>query len=212
MLRVRSSTLDKSGSWGHNDYELDAQLSINNGVEIIGIEIMRVSHDLWSPPCLVPYVLFFGGKARLSGDRGGEDQVKGCIGSIVFEGHTSKVMRLRLVGATLKNQKKIPIDYKEPKDNEKHYRRSKFQLTLFAKYEVDVISSFESKNQLLRAVDSRLSELKEKLADALNKAIDTSCSPKDISKLEEDIRQMKRLKTWLNFRENVKQLTVFRCI
>ncbi|GJY37316.1 zinc finger BED domain-containing protein RICESLEEPER 2 [Tanacetum coccineum] len=107
-----------------------------------------------------------------------------------------------------KEPKKIPIGYKEPKDNEKHYGRSKFQLTLFAKYEVDVISSFESKNQLLRAVDSRLSELKEQLADTLNKAIDTSCSPKDISKLEEDIRQMKRLKTWLNFRENVEQLTI----
>nr|GEX64862.1 hypothetical protein [Tanacetum cinerariifolium] len=45
-------------------------------------------------------------------------------------------------------------------------------------------SLFESKNELLRAVDSRLSELKEQLADALNKAIGASCSPKDISELE----------------------------
>nr|GEV83530.1 hypothetical protein [Tanacetum cinerariifolium] len=60
----------------------------------------------------------------------------------------------------------------------------KFQLALFAKAEVDMTSSFESKNELLRAVDSRLSELKEQLAEALNKAIGASCSPKDISELE----------------------------
>nr|GEV42826.1 hypothetical protein [Tanacetum cinerariifolium] len=49
-------------------------------------------------------------------------------------------------------------------------------------------SPFESKNELLRAMDSRLSELKEQLVDALNKAIDTSCSPNDISELKaEDI-------------------------
>nr|GEY79346.1 copia protein [Tanacetum cinerariifolium] len=54
--------------------------------------------------------------------------------------------------------------------------------------EVNMTSLFESKNELLRAVDSRLSELKEQLANALKKAIDTSCSPKDIFKLEaEDV-------------------------
>lgn len=60
----------------------------------------------------------------------------------------------------------------------------KFQLALFAKAEVDMTSSFESKNELLRAVDSRLSELKEQLAVALNQATGASCSPKDISDLE----------------------------
>ncbi|KAI7727870.1 hypothetical protein M8C21_005855 [Ambrosia artemisiifolia] len=60
----------------------------------------------------------------------------------------------------------------------------KFQLSLFAKAEVDMTTSFESKNELLRAVDSRLSGLKEQLAEALSKATGSTCSPKDISNLE----------------------------
>ncbi|KAL8232135.1 hypothetical protein R6Q57_001913 [Mikania cordata] len=60
----------------------------------------------------------------------------------------------------------------------------KFQLSLFARAEVDMTSSFESKNELLRAVDLRLSGLKEQLAEALNQATGITCSPKDISKLE----------------------------
>ncbi|KAM0014332.1 hypothetical protein Hdeb2414_s0036g00730841 [Helianthus debilis subsp. tardiflorus] len=60
----------------------------------------------------------------------------------------------------------------------------KFQLSLFAKAEVDMTSSFESKNELLRAVDSRLSGLKEQLAEALNQATSITCSPQDISNLE----------------------------
>ncbi|XP_076903743.1 uncharacterized protein LOC143558876 [Bidens hawaiensis] len=60
----------------------------------------------------------------------------------------------------------------------------KFQLSLFAKAEVDMTSSFESKNELLRAVDSRLSELKQQLGEALNQATGITCSPKDLSNLE----------------------------
>ncbi|KAI3757755.1 hypothetical protein L6452_05298 [Arctium lappa] len=60
----------------------------------------------------------------------------------------------------------------------------KFQLSLFARAEVDMTSSYESKNELLQTIDLRLSGLKEKLADALNQATGARCSPKDISDLE----------------------------
>lgn len=60
----------------------------------------------------------------------------------------------------------------------------KFQLSLFSKAEVDMTSSFESKNELLRTVDLRLSELKENLSNALNQATSTQCSLKDISNIE----------------------------
>ncbi|KAI3783556.1 hypothetical protein L1987_42640 [Smallanthus sonchifolius] len=60
----------------------------------------------------------------------------------------------------------------------------KFQFSLFAKAEVNMTSSFESKNELLQAVDSRLSGLKEQLAEAVNQATGITCSPKDISNLE----------------------------
>ncbi|KAJ9545746.1 hypothetical protein OSB04_025453 [Centaurea solstitialis] len=60
----------------------------------------------------------------------------------------------------------------------------KFQLSLFARAEVDMTSSYESKNELLQTIDLRLSGLKEKLADALNQATGANCSPKDISDLE----------------------------
>nr|XP_043615458.1 serine/arginine repetitive matrix protein 1-like [Erigeron canadensis]XP_043615460.1 serine/arginine repetitive matrix protein 1-like [Erigeron canadensis] len=60
----------------------------------------------------------------------------------------------------------------------------KFQLSLFAKAEVDMTSSFESKNELLRAVDSRLSGLKEQIVDALFQATGARFSLKDISDLE----------------------------
>ncbi|KAL7585542.1 uncharacterized protein LOC111885381 [Lactuca sativa] len=60
----------------------------------------------------------------------------------------------------------------------------KFQLSLFAKAEVDMTSSFESKNELLRTVDLRLSELKENLSYALNQATGAKCSTNDISNME----------------------------
>lgn len=60
----------------------------------------------------------------------------------------------------------------------------KFQLSLFAKAEVDMTSSYESKNELLQAVDTRLSGLREQLADALDRATGARCSPKDVSDLE----------------------------
>ncbi|CAH1445464.1 unnamed protein product [Lactuca virosa] len=74
----------------------------------------------------------------------------------------------------------------------------KFQLSLFAKAEVDMTSSFESKNELLRTVDLRLSELKENLSNALNQATGAKCSTNDISNMEnlahhfgaEDIRDL----------------------
>ncbi|XP_071707934.1 uncharacterized protein [Rutidosis leptorrhynchoides] len=57
-----------------------------------------------------------------------------------------------------------------------------FQLSLSNQAE-DEITSVESKNELLIAVDLRLTALKEELAAALNQAIGCRCSPKDFSDL-----------------------------
>ncbi|GJY36838.1 hypothetical protein Tco_0422216 [Tanacetum coccineum] len=60
----------------------------------------------------------------------------------------------------------------------------KFQLSLSVKAEVDITSSINSKNELLRAVDLRLIALKDEVAAAFDQAIGGRCSTKDISDLE----------------------------
>nr|GEZ31108.1 proteoglycan 4-like [Tanacetum cinerariifolium] len=60
----------------------------------------------------------------------------------------------------------------------------KFQLSLSVKAEVDITSSINSKNELLRAVDLRLIALKDEVAAAFDQAIGGRCSTKDISNLE----------------------------
>ncbi|CAI9295825.1 unnamed protein product [Lactuca saligna] len=60
----------------------------------------------------------------------------------------------------------------------------KFQLSLSLKAEVDITSSINSKNELLRAVDLRLTALKDELALAFDQATGARCSTKDISDLE----------------------------
>ncbi|KAL7588773.1 hypothetical protein Lser_V15G36048 [Lactuca serriola] len=60
----------------------------------------------------------------------------------------------------------------------------KFQLSLSVKAEVDITSSINSKNELLRAVDLRLTALKDELALAFDRATGARCSTKDISDLE----------------------------
>ncbi|KAL5075381.1 hypothetical protein RYX36_014365 [Vicia faba] len=49
--------------------------------------------------------------------------------------------------------------------------------------EVSTVSSDASKNELLRAMDLRLTALSNKLAETFNKAADTKCSPKDMTHL-----------------------------
>ncbi|GJR96010.1 histone H3.v1-like protein isoform X2 [Tanacetum coccineum] len=58
-----------------------------------------------------------------------------------------------------------------------------FQLSLSNKVEADITTSTESKNELLVAVDLRLTALKEELAAALNRAIGSKCSPEDMCDL-----------------------------
>ncbi|KAL4574939.1 hypothetical protein LXL04_021779 [Taraxacum kok-saghyz] len=60
----------------------------------------------------------------------------------------------------------------------------KFQLSLSVKAEVDITSSINSKNELLRAVDLRLTALKDELASAFDQVTGQRCSTKDISDLE----------------------------
>ncbi|PWA66325.1 hypothetical protein CTI12_AA323880 [Artemisia annua] len=58
-----------------------------------------------------------------------------------------------------------------------------FQLSLSNKVEADITTSTESKNELLVAVDLRLTALKEELAAAVNRAIGSKCSADDIYEL-----------------------------
>ncbi|KAI3800049.1 hypothetical protein L1987_35356 [Smallanthus sonchifolius] len=57
----------------------------------------------------------------------------------------------------------------------------KFQLSLSDKAEADMTTSIESKNELLVAVDLRLTELKREVASVFNQAIGSKSSPKDTS-------------------------------
>ncbi|KAK9063297.1 hypothetical protein SSX86_017167 [Deinandra increscens subsp. villosa] len=60
----------------------------------------------------------------------------------------------------------------------------KFQLSLSLKAVVDIRSSVDSKNELLRAVDLRLTELKDEVIAAFGQVTSSRCSTKDISDLE----------------------------
>ncbi|KAJ9553307.1 hypothetical protein OSB04_017352 [Centaurea solstitialis] len=55
---------------------------------------------------------------------------------------------------------------------------------VFLQTEVDITSSIDSKNELLRAVDLRLTALKDEIATAFDQATGARCSTKDISDLE----------------------------
>ncbi|KAL3025955.1 hypothetical protein AAZX31_04G206000 [Glycine max] len=52
-----------------------------------------------------------------------------------------------------------------------------------SKPEVNIVSSDASKNELLRAMDLRLTALSEKLVETFNKATGATCSPEDLSYL-----------------------------
>ncbi|KAD2805310.1 hypothetical protein E3N88_38687 [Mikania micrantha] len=60
----------------------------------------------------------------------------------------------------------------------------KFQLSLSLKAVVDITSSIDSKNELLRAVDLRLTELKDEVVAAIDQVTGARSSTKDISDLE----------------------------
>nr|GEZ02014.1 proteoglycan 4-like [Tanacetum cinerariifolium] len=60
----------------------------------------------------------------------------------------------------------------------------KFQVSLSGKAKVDITSSIDSKNELLRAVDLRFIALKDEVAAAFDQAIGGRCSTKDISDME----------------------------
>ncbi|KAK9060993.1 hypothetical protein SSX86_018173 [Deinandra increscens subsp. villosa] len=59
-----------------------------------------------------------------------------------------------------------------------------FQLSLHDKAEADITASIESKNELVVAVDMRLTELKKEVASAFNQAIGSKFSPKDVSDIK----------------------------
>ncbi|KAM0009486.1 hypothetical protein Hdeb2414_s0089g00786911 [Helianthus debilis subsp. tardiflorus] len=60
----------------------------------------------------------------------------------------------------------------------------RFQLSLSLKAVVDIRSSIDSKNELLRAVDLRLTALKDEVVTAFDQVTRVKCSTKDISDLE----------------------------
>ncbi|MFS8013302.1 hypothetical protein Hanom_Chr14g01331271 [Helianthus anomalus] len=59
-----------------------------------------------------------------------------------------------------------------------------FQLSLFDKAEADITTSVESKNELLLAVDLRLTALKKEVASAFNQAVGSKSSPKEVSDIK----------------------------
>ncbi|CAL0305361.1 unnamed protein product [Lupinus luteus] len=59
----------------------------------------------------------------------------------------------------------------------------KFHVSLYGKPQVNNVSSETSKNELLRAIDLRLTALRNKLAETLNEATGATCSTKDIAYL-----------------------------
>ncbi|CAL0319596.1 unnamed protein product [Lupinus luteus] len=59
----------------------------------------------------------------------------------------------------------------------------KFHVSIYGKPEVNNASSETSKNKLLRAMDLRLTALKSKLSETLNKAVGAACSTKDMAYL-----------------------------
>ncbi|XP_076895402.1 uncharacterized protein LOC143548010 [Bidens hawaiensis] len=60
----------------------------------------------------------------------------------------------------------------------------RFQLSLSDTAEADITTSTESKNELLLAVDLRLTELKQEVASVFKRAIGSNSSPKDISDIK----------------------------
>nr|XP_043625174.1 histone H3.v1-like [Erigeron canadensis] len=60
----------------------------------------------------------------------------------------------------------------------------KFQISLSMNAGIDITSSVDSKNELLRAVDLRLTALKDELVSAFDKVTGQICSTKDILDLE----------------------------
>ncbi|XP_076909799.1 uncharacterized protein LOC143567216 [Bidens hawaiensis] len=78
-----------------------------------------------------------------------------------------------------------------------------FQLSLSDTAEADIIASTESKNELLLAVDLRLTELKQEVASVFKRAIGSNSSPKDIS----DIKNFTFHFATKNLRDSLRNLS-----